>query len=44
MGIEFPWVMKKRVEGYAEESYDMADSMAVALAHGALILAKAKKG
>lgn len=39
MKCEFPWELNKKGKP-AEESYDMADSMAVVLAHGALELAK----
>jgi len=37
--IEFPWEFKKNGK-IADESYDMADAMAVALAQGALELSK----
>ncbi len=41
MKITFPWIYKKN-DKPADESYDMADAMAVALAHGALKLVKKK--
>lgn len=43
MGIDFPWIKKKRVDKPADESYDVADSMAIALAFGGLKVAKNDK-
>lgn len=42
MKTDFPYKLKKTGK-IADESYDVADAMAVALAHGALELAKNKK-
>lgn len=42
LGCEFPWQFKKNGK-IADESYDMADSLAVALAHAATIVSTHSK-